>query len=124
RDRSRLDPLRVWVVGCSTGEEAYSIAIAYTEFTETVRQQVPLQVFASDLNGAGIEKARAGLYPKTIAQGISPERLRRFFFETDGTYQISKSIRDSVVFAKHNVLTEPPFSRIDLVSCRNLLTYM
>jgi len=124
RDRSRHDPVRVWVIGCSTGEEAYSIAIAFTEFAEATRLQVPLQVFASDLNGAGIEKARAGLYPKTIAQGISPERLRRFFFETDGTYQISKSIRDSVIFAKHNVLTEPPFSRIDLVSCRNLLIYM
>src|SRR5262244_2096546 len=124
KDRSRHDPLRVWVVGCSTGEEAYSIAIAFTEFMDTIRQQVPLQIFATDLDGEGIEKARAGLYPKTIAQGISPERLRRFFFETDGTYQISKSIRDSVIFAKHNVLTEPPFSRIDLVSCRNLLIYM
>src|SRR5262244_1003391 len=124
KDRSRHDPVRVWVVGCSTGEEAYSIAIAFTEFMETVRQQVPLQIFATDLNGAGIEKARAGFYPKTIAQGISQDRLRRFFFETDGTYQISKGIRDAVVFAKHNVLTEPPFSRIDLVSCRNLLIYL
>src|SRR5215813_11463918 len=124
RDRSRHDPVRVWVIGCSTGEEAYSIAIAFTEFAEATRLQVPLQVFASDLNGAGIEKARAGLYPKTIAQGISQDRLRRFFFETDGTYQISKSIRDAVIFAKHNVLTEPPFSRIDLVSCRNLLIYL
>src|SRR5499433_3130434 len=124
RDRSRHDPLRVWVLGCSTGEEAYSIAIAFTEFAEINRLQVPLQIFATDLNGAGVERARTGIYPKTIAQGISPDRLRRFFFETDGMYQISKTIRDSVVFAKHNVLTEPPFSRIDLVSCRNLLIYL
>ena len=124
RDRSRHDPLRVWVLGCSTGDEAYSIAIAFAEFAEVGRLQVPLQIFATDLNGAGIEKARVGIYPKTIAQGISTDRLRRFFFETDGTYQISKTIRDSVVFAKHNVLTEPPFSRIDLVSCRNLLIYL
>ena len=124
RDRSRHDPLRLWVIGCSTGEEAYSIAIAFAEFSEVSPIQVPLQIFATDLNGAGIEKARVGIYPKTIAQGISPDRLRRFFFETDGTYQISKTIRDSVVFAKHNVLTEPPFSRIDLLSCRNLLIYL
>jgi len=124
RDRSRHDPVRVWVLGCSTGEEAYSIAIAFTEFTEASRLQIPLQIFATDLNGAGIEKARAGLYPKAVALGMSSERLRRFFFEADGTYQISKSIRDMVIFAKHNVLTEPPFSRIDLVSCRNLLIYM
>ena len=124
KDRSRHDPLRVWVIGCSTGEEAYSIAIAFAEFAEINRIQVPLQIFATDLNGAGVEKARAGIYPKTIAQGISADRLRRFFFETDGTYQISKTIRDSVVFAKHNVLTEPPFSRIDLLSCRNLLIYL
>ena len=124
RDRSRHDPLRVWSVGCSTGEEAYSIAIAYAEFAEMTRVQVPLQIFATDLNGAGIEKARAGVYSKAIAHDVSPERLRRFFFESDGTYRISKAIRDTTVFARHNILTEPPFSRIDLVSCRNLLIYL
>src|SRR5262249_40620232 len=81
----------------------------------------PVQLFATDLNGAGIEKARAGVYPKTIAQDVSPERLRRHFIEVDGSYRITKSIRDVCVFARHNVLTEPPFSRIDLISCRNLL---
>ena len=124
KDRSRHDPVRVWAVGCSTGEEAYSIAIAWTEFLEAARLQIPLQVFATDLNGVGIEKARAGIYPKNIAQDVSPERLRRFFFESDGTYRISKSIRDTTVFARHNILTEPPFSRIDLVSCRNLMIYL
>ena len=124
RDRSRHDPVRIWSLGCSTGEEAYSIAMAFVEFNETSRQQVPLQIFATDVNGVGVEKARAGVYSKTIAQDVSPERLRRFFLEIDGTYRISKSIRDMAVFARHNVLTDPPFSRIDLVSCRNLLIYL
>ena len=124
RDRSRHDPVRVWCIGCSTGEEAYSIAIAFSEFSEANRLQIPLQIFATDLNGSSIEKARAGLYQRNIAQDVSPERLRRFFFETDGTYRISKAIRDTTVFARHNVLTEPPFSRIDLISCRNLLIYL
>jgi len=83
RDRSRHDPVRVWSVGCSTGEEAYSIAIAYAEFVEQARVQVPLQVFATDLNGTGIEKARSGLYSTVIAHDVSPERLRRFFYKTD-----------------------------------------
>ncbi len=124
RDRSRHDPVRIWVLGCSTGEEAYSLAILFAEFAETLRSQMPLQIFATDLNGAGIEKARAGLYLKTIAQDVSLERLRRFFVETDGMAQISKSIRDTIVFARHNVLTDPPFSRIDIISCRNLLIYL
>jgi two-component system CheB/CheR fusion protein len=124
RDRSRHDPVRVWSIGCSTGEEAYSIAIAFAEFADANRLQVPLQVFATDLNGASIERARAGIYPRSIAQDLSPERLRRFFFETDGTYRISKAVRDTTVFARHNILTEPPFSRIDLISCRNLLIYL
>jgi two-component system, chemotaxis family, CheB/CheR fusion protein len=124
KDRSRHDPVRVWSIGCSTGEEAYAIAIAWAEFSEAARLQIPLQVFATDLNGASIEKARAGIYRRSIVQDVSPERLRRFFFESDGTYRISKAIRDTTVFARHNVLTEPPFSRIDLISCRNLLIYL
>jgi two-component system CheB/CheR fusion protein len=84
RDRSRHDPVRVWSIGCSTGEEAYSIAIAWAEFSDLNRLQIPLQVFATDLNGSSIEKARAGIYPRSIVQDVSPERLRRFFFETDG----------------------------------------
>src|SRR5262249_13897277 len=82
------------------------------------------QIFATDLNGAGIEKARSGLYSKTIVEDVSHERLRRFFVEIDGSYRITKSIRDQCVFAHHNVLVEPPFSRIDFVSCRNLLIYL
>ncbi len=124
KDRSRLDPVRVWSIGCSSGEEAYSIAIAFAEFAERSRLQIPLQMFATDLNGAGIEKARAGVYANTIAPDVSPERLQRFFVETDGTYRIRKTIRDMAVFARHDVLTEPPFSRIDVISCRNLLIYL
>jgi two-component system, chemotaxis family, CheB/CheR fusion protein len=123
-NRSRDQPVRVWVIGCSTGEEAYSIAMAYEEYCEAAGRDVPLQVFASDLNGAALEKARAGVYPKSALQDLGSERLRRFFVELDGTCRIVKRIRDEMVFARHNVITDPPFSRIDLVSCRNLLIYM
>ena len=122
--RSRHEPVRIWVLGCSTGEEAYSIAITFAEFAEASGRQIPLQLFATDLNGVGIEKARAGIYSKTITQDVSPERLRRFFVEVDGHSRISRSIRDLCIFARHNVLSEPPFSRIDLISCRNVLIYL
>jgi two-component system CheB/CheR fusion protein len=124
QERSRHEPVRIWVLGCSTGEEAYSTAIALAEFAEASGRQIPLQVFATDLNGAAIEKARAGIYSKTVTQDVTPERLRRFFVERDGSYRITKPIRDACVFARHNVLSEPPFSRIDLISCRNLLIYL
>ena len=122
--RSPHDPVRVWTIGCSTGQEAYSLAMAYTEAAEAAGSSVPLQLFATDLNPACIEKARTGVYPKDVAQDVSPERVRRFFTEVDGNYRISKSIRDACVFSRHNVLADPPFSRIDLISCRNLLIYM
>src|SRR5262245_13346550 len=122
--RGRQDPLRVWSLGCSTGEEAYSIAIAYREFAEAADVQVPLQIFATDPNANGIEKARAGVYGKAIQQDVSAERLRRFFVEIDGTYRISKDIREMCVFAQHNVFASPPFSHLDLLSCRNLLIYL
>ncbi len=124
KERSRHDPVRIWTLGCSTGQEAYSIAMAFTEIAEAEGSTVPFQLFASDLNATGIEKARAGLYPKDINQDVSPERLRRFFTEVDGHYRITKSIRDACVFSRHNVLADPPFSRIDLISCRNLLIYL
>jgi two-component system, chemotaxis family, CheB/CheR fusion protein len=124
KNLSRHDTVRLWTLGCSTGQEAYSLAMAFTEAAEEARSTVRLQLFASDLNAAGIEKARAGIYPKDIAQDVSPERLRRFFTEVDGNYRISKSIRDLCVFSRHNVLADPPFSRIDLISCRNLLIYL
>lgn len=124
QDRSPQDSIRVWVLGCSTGEEAYSLAIAWAEFTEEAGSRVPIQIFATDLNATAIEKARAGVYAKSIDQDVSPERLRNFFREVDGRYRVAKRIRDEVVFARHDVLTDPPFSRVDLISCRNLLIYL
>jgi two-component system, chemotaxis family, CheB/CheR fusion protein len=124
QDRSRHSPIRIWVVGCSTGEETYSIAMTYCEFAQANGIHVPVQIFATDLNAAGIDKARAGIYPKNIAQDVSPDRLRRFFVEVDGAYRIGKPIRDMCVFARHNILAEPPFSRIDLLSCRNMMIYL
>ena len=124
KDRSRHEPVRFWTLGCSTGQEAYSLAMAFAEAAEAAGSSVPLQLFATDLNPRSIEKARAGIYPKDISQDVSPERLRRFFTDVDGSYRISKAIRDTCVFSRHNVLTDPPFSRIDLISCRNLLIYL
>ncbi|HKQ57158.1 MAG TPA: chemotaxis protein CheB [Candidatus Eisenbacteria bacterium] len=124
RKRSHQAPIRIWVLGCSTGEEAYSIAILLTEYMDSRGASMPVQIYATDLNNQGIEKARAGLYPREIAQDVSPDRLRRFFVETEGGYRIIKPIRDMCVFASQNVLTDPPFSRMDLVSCRNLLIYL
>jgi two-component system, chemotaxis family, CheB/CheR fusion protein len=124
KDKSRHEPVRVWTLGCSTGQEAYSLAMTFVEAAEAAGSTAPLQIFASDLNAVGIETARAGIYSKDIAQDVSPERLRRFFTEVDGHYRVAKSIRDACVFSRHNVLADPPFSRIDLISCRNLLIYL
>jgi two-component system, chemotaxis family, CheB/CheR fusion protein len=118
------DPIRIWTLGCSTGEEAYSIAISFAEFAADQAEHLPVQVFATDLSDRGIEKARTGFYPRDVTQDVSPERLRRFFTEADGGYRISKPIRDMVVFARQNVIADPPFSRLDLISCRNLLIYL
>ncbi len=121
--RGRNGPVRVWTLGCSTGQEAYSIAMAFAEFCEKVPRAPTLQLFATDLNDAHLEKARLGLYAKSLAQDLSPERLRRFFVEEEGGYRISKALREQVVFARQNVMNDPPFSRMDLISCRNLLIY-
>ncbi len=118
------EPIRVWVMGCSTGEEAYSLAIALTEHAEAAGRTVPLQIFASDVNAAGIEVARAATYPADISEDVSSDRLARFFVKIDDHYRVIKSIRDACIFSRHNVLTDPPFSRIDFVSCRNLLMYL
>ena len=123
-DPTRTLPVRIWVLGCSTGEEAYSLAMAFSEFTAETRQPTPAQIFASDLSGPGIEYARAGMYSKMIERDVSPERLRRFFISVDGGYRVTKEIRDMVVFARHNALADPPFSRVDLISCRNVLIYL
>ena len=123
-ERSRHLPIRIWVLGCSTGEEAYSVAMAFSEYAAEMGRAIPVQIFASDLSPTGIDKARAALYPKTIEQDLSPDRLRRYFMEADGGYRVTKTIRDMVVFARHNALVDPPFSHIDLITCRNMLIYL
>ncbi|MBK5297546.1 MAG: PAS domain-containing protein [Vicinamibacteria bacterium] len=117
------EPLRAWVLGCSTGQEAYSIAMAFVEAAEKAPRMRSLQVFATDLNDALLDKARHGLYAKSVAQDLSPQRLRRFFVEEEGGYRVSKSLREMVVFARQDATSDPPFSHMDLISCRNLLIY-
>ncbi len=124
KGRSGQEPLRIWVPGCATGEEAYSIAITIAELAAARGSQIPVQIFGTDLNDECIAKSRAGLYPPGIVADVAPERLDQFFAMVDGNYRISKPIRDMCVFARHNLLTDPPFSQIDLVSCRNLLIYL
>ena len=118
------DPVRVWVPGCSTGEEAYSIAMLLQEQAGSLRRNVPAQVFASDIDADAIERARTASYPDSISADVSPERLARFFVQDGSAYVVAKSLRDSLVFAKQDVTRDPPFSRVDLISCRNLLIYM
>ena len=121
----RGDPsFRAWVLGCSTGQEAYSIAMAFVEAAENASRMLKLQVFATDLNDALLDKARHGLYAKGLMDDVSPERLRRFFVEEEGGYRVVKSLREMVVFARQNLISDPPFSRMDLISCRNLLIYL
>lgn len=117
-------PLRMWVCGCSTGQEAYSLAISMVEYFDKTHSHRPVQIFATDISDAGIEKAREGIYPESIMQDVSPERLRRFFTKVDGHYQVHKSIRDMCIFARQNVIMDPPFSNLDLISCRNVLIYL
>ena len=116
--------LRLWVAGCSTGEEAYSLAILIREYLTQQKLRLIVQIFASDLDSRAIEMARIGLYPIGIAGDIAPERLQRFFTKEDGSYRVKKEIRDLVVFATHNVLTDAPFTKLDFLSCRNLLIYL
>ena len=122
--RVRDEPVRVWVLGCSTGQEAYSLAMTFAESAADDERGARLQIFATDLNEALLEKARHGLYAKSLAQDVSPERLRRFFVEEEGGYRVTKMLREQVVFARQNVMSDPPFSRMDLVTCRNLLIYL
>ena len=118
--------IRVWTPGCSTGEEAYSIAILLQERLDALKQSNTVQVFATDIDSRAIATARAGVYPQSIALDITPERLARYFTASvDGTsYRVHKNIRDMLVFSEQNVIKDPPFSRLDLISCRNLLIYL
>jgi len=123
-DRPSSDPVRVWVPGCSTGEETYSHAVSLVEVLSELRLEIPIQIFGTDLSDSAIQRARAGFYKDNIAAEVSEVRLRRFFHKVPGGYQISKSIRDMCVFARQNVFSDPPFSRMDLISCRNVLIYL
>lgn len=122
---SPKSPLRMWVAGCSTGEEPYSLAMAFIEFLDEQRVECQAQIFASDLNDGAIAKARAGIYEGAITIDVSPERLKRFFVPMEGgRYQISKQVRDMCLFAKQDITRDPPYSKIDLLSCRNVLIYL
>ena len=118
--------LRAWVPGCSTGEEAYSLAIVFKEAMDKIRplKGISLQIFATDLDNEAIETARKGLFPSNIIANVSQQRLNRFFSTTDEGYRINTEIREMVVFAKHNIILHPPFTNIDILTCRNLLIYM
>jgi two-component system CheB/CheR fusion protein len=116
--------IRIWCVGCSTGEEAYSMAILFSEAMHLVNQHFNIQIFASDIDTQSVDYARLGIYPDNIAADVSQERLHQNFIKEGNVYKVKKQIRDRVVFAIQNVIKDPPFSKIDLVSCRNLLIYM
>jgi two-component system CheB/CheR fusion protein len=116
-------PVRIWVPACSTGEEAYSIAMALVEYMDENKISRPVQLFATDIDDIAVEKARKGIYPENISRDITPERLKRFFEISADGYVINKFVREMCIFAKQNIVKDPPFSKIDLISCRNVLIY-
>ncbi len=125
--KTREKAVRIWVPGCATGEEAYSIALALQEFMEKEKARMPefhIQIFATDVSEENITRARVGIYLESIADEVSPQRLNRFFIRREDGYEIKKYIRDMCIFARHDVTRDPPFSQIDLISCRNLLIYL
>ena len=124
RGKGPQDTVRVWVAACATGEEAYSMAMLLCEHAMTLEAPPKLQVFATDLHEHAIHAARGGFYPGTISADVTEERLRRFFSTEHGGYRINREVREMVLFALHDVLKDPPFSRLDLISCRNLLIYL
>ncbi|MEO7119939.1 MAG: CheR family methyltransferase, partial [Ginsengibacter sp.] len=124
KGKNNVNPLRIWIAGCSTGEEAYSLGMCLYEYLEDKAINIKIQIFATDLSEHSIAKARAGIYNKRQLEGVSNERLQQFFTKIDGHYQVKKAVRDLCVFATHNFLKDPPFARVDLISCRNVLIYM
>ena len=124
RAHASNQPIRIWVAGCSTGEETYSIAMLFLEAVAKTERHVRLQVFASDVDADAVATARDGIYPESIATDVSPARLARFFTKEDHSYRVIPSLREVVVFTVQDVLADPPFSHLDLVSCRNLLIYL
>lgn len=123
-DKGPEDTVRVWSVGCATGEEAYSVAMLLIEEAERCHAAPSIQIFASDLHKESLDMARDGFYPGDIEQDVDAKRLERFFFRENGCYRVRKEVRELIVFAPHNLLADPPFSRIDLLICRNLLIYL
>ncbi|NEW79063.1 MAG: response regulator, partial [Gelidibacter sp.] len=124
KSKSQNEPLRIWVAACATGEEVYSIIMLLLELQGKKTKHIPLQIFASDLSASAIEVARNGEYSMNQLKNVSPKRLKQFFTKSNNNFRISKSLRDVCVFAQHNILNDPPFSRMDLISCRNLLIYL
>ncbi|HEY4360015.1 MAG TPA: chemotaxis protein CheB [Bryobacteraceae bacterium] len=123
-DRGTDEPFRIWTPGCATGEEAYSLAMIANEVIQQARSECPVQVFGTDISDTAIDRARAGVYNEKTTTDVSPERLQRFFTLTDSGYRINQAIRDCCVFAKHDLTSDPPFSQMDLVSCRNVFIYL
>ena len=116
--------IRIWVTACSTGEEAYSLAILFREYMNRTKVNCEVKIFATDLDAVSLEFAGTGLYPESIASDVTPERILKYFIRRDNGYQINETIRGMIIFAKHNILQDPPFSKLDLISCRNMLIYM
>jgi len=118
--------IRVWVPGCSAGEEAYSLAILFKEYQEELQGNYKVKIFATDIDSKAIDRARRGVFPRSIDADITPERLSQFFESVDEkqNYRIQKDIRNMVVFSEQNLIEDPPFSHLDLISCRNVLIYL
>ena len=123
-DKGADEQIRVWVPGCATGEEAYSIAILLCEYAATLRFPPKLQIFATDIDEHALGVARVGRYPAVLLKDVAPERLERFFVAEVDSYRVVREIRDLCVFSAHSVIRDPPFSRVDMISCRNLLIYL
>jgi two-component system, chemotaxis family, CheB/CheR fusion protein len=125
-DRSPTDTIRVWISGCSTGEEAYSLAIVFKEVMDQIKpfREFSIQIFATDLDNDAIDKAREGVFSANISKNMSPERLDKYFIKVDRGYQVGSDIRDMVIFAQQNMIKDPPFTKIDILICRNLLIYL
>lgn len=124
KSKSANEPIRIWIAGCSTGEEAYSIVMCLHEYLGEQAAVTPIQVFATDISEIAIDKARTGIYKKSEVSGVSASRLQKFFTKTDNKFRLHKSIRDACIFACHNYLKDPPFAKMDLISCRNSLIYV
>src|SRR6476469_10280523 len=124
KDKSPKTPIRIWIAGCSTGEEAYSIAICLLEVLADRGTDLPIQLYATDISENAIAHARRGFYTPAQVADISPQRLHRFFVQVEGGYQITQRVRELCVFAKQNLISDPPFARMDLITCRNVLIYL